>query len=618
MRNGVRKGSLFIINAGMKLNLTGAVLAAMMLCSCASIAQKRWIGGSGKWDDIQNWQPASLPDSTDQVILDNSFQLVDYMVELPAHAVIVNALIIAPASGRQIELHLPASSFSSPAFTARATGDGITIRSGGVFRNSSGLSGGQSLSLNGLMRIETSGAYVHNTRSSHAGDVVARLSTSPGTENGTVEFDVPGGSYPLSMSNRVYGKLVLSAHASGGTQTYNASGTNPLLVRGDFVIGTGVAVNIDFTKDITIQGSLVQEGGVFNLASQPDTNVVNIKGNISQLPGAIITETSTGTPLIELNGTTRQQVSLSGSITNEVALRISNAAGIFLLRDLTIPYLLQLTQGNIITSRSSLLIMAPGSRITGASSGSFVEGPVRKRGDEPFAFPVGKQGDYAPVTITAGSSIAEEYTVEYFPANPQAVFGTQFDHASLVRVSALEYWNVERTGGSSVRKITLSVGTYSHATAIDKLAVCRWEGAQASWKSEGNSSYSGISIGTVTSNPLSGLGAFTLGSTTIEQNPLPLRVREPGTRPAGDPSFRVVAVTSAGSKVSLHLVSDQRQRLQVMITAIDGRTVYRLSTEISEGEHEIVSALPVLASGIYVLQVSDAKGRVRTIQFVKR
>lgn len=676
-----------------QLNPMPSVFVVMLLLHCCcTYAQKRWVGGNGSWDNVLNWRPAALPDSTDQVILDNSLQTDTYTVSLPPHAVTVNSIIITPGAGKQIELHLPSSNISSPAFTTIATGDAVIIRSGGTFRNSAGTGGGQSLNIRGLMCIESNGVYVHNTRSTHA-DIVAKLSQIPGTENGVFEFDVPGGSYPVSLSNRVYGKLVFSSLASGGTQTYNASGTNPLLVRGDLVINAGVILNIDFTKDITIMGNYRQEGGVFNVASQPNSNVVNIWGDVRQSAAGVITETSTGGPVIEFNGTVQQQVSIAGSITNQVSLRINTAGNMLLLHDLTIPFTLQFQKGNIITSSAALLIIPDNSRITGASANSFVNGPVKKTGGGAFEFPLGKQHDYAPAAISAGTANTDEFVAEYFLGNPQSIYGVSLDN-SIIRVSALEYWRIEKTAGTSSGKITLSVGNYSHATALDKLVVSYWDTGSSSWKNKGNSSYSGVSTGKITSDDVTGYGAFTLASTVPEQNPLPLvpvnfHALYDGNKPvfywqtaddftgrfeieqsgyqksfiavatlfshpgnthyqfifpalqagrffrlkmitetgviyysdvvpvaADKPSFQIRQVKASGNNVLLSVVSDQKQQLRVVISGIDGKTLYDAREEAFAGSNMIRCLLPV-PHGMYIVQVSDQQGRREVRRVVK-
>src|SRR5688500_5226931 len=148
-------------------------------------AQRKWVGGQGtSWDNPLNWEPAGLPVMTDEILLDNSQQTGDYVVILPVTAVTVTSIAIHPAAAKMIRLILPVGNLASPALTLISTTDALIVNKGGLFQNASGLSSGQSLRITGKVRINNGGTYIHNTRSAHANDVVAKLSTEDGTEEG--------------------------------------------------------------------------------------------------------------------------------------------------------------------------------------------------------------------------------------------------------------------------------------------------------------------------------------------------------------------------------------------------------------------------------------------------
>jgi hypothetical protein len=586
------------------------LLIIFILISFESDAQKKWTGpATGKWEDAQNWQPRGVPVSTDDVVLDNSHQKNNYAVTMPDTIVNVHTLSLEPGSGNDIEVTIPASNKSNPALIVNDTGDSFNIKNGGVFRNSSGLSSGQSIRAGGLISIYTGGKYIHNSRSSHATEIVARLSVAPGTEKGIFEFDVPGGSYPISISNRIYGTLVLSSGASGGAQTYNASGASQVVMKGDFQINDGVQFNLDLTKDMVISDDYVQKGGVFNVASQPDNNTIKIKGSVTQSASATITGTSDGMPVIELCGEQKQLVSFAGNISNSVSLKINNPQGVALTSPMILPYKLQLMTGAIKTSRKNLLTLLDNGAASGGSVNSFVDGPVKKMGHDDFEFPVGKQGDYAPLKITgSGGSVADEFIAEYFLGNPAQVYGYSYERPPLVRISKLEYWILERLSGSSLKKIAVHVGNYSDATALENLELVRWDAAANIWKSEGNSFHSGIATGTLVSNEVSRFGAFTLGSTVEMQNPLPLdpdrdrRVAVPAKR---SPLiiFRIVG----GEHLQVQAVRDDMVTL--IITDAVGRRVGVMKIRLSKGFNNIRLELNAFAKGVYFFSLYDSAGR---------
>jgi hypothetical protein len=484
-------------------------------------AQKKWKGSvDNKWSTAANWEPAGIPGGTDDVVLDNVFLTENYNVILPDEPVSIHTLIIEPAPGKQVELTLPVSNLSSPAFHALGTGNVIILRSGSIFRNSSGINNGQSILLNGSIRIEDGGKYIHNTRSSHAAELVAKLASGAGTEKGVFEFDVPGGAYPVSLSNRTFGKLVFSAFASGGSQTYNASGSNTLTIRDDFQMNNGVQLNIDFLGDFIVQNDFIQKGGVFNIASQPNNNVIHLKGNIEQAAGAVITETSSGMPVLELNGTLTQSALMEGEITNDITVRLNNPQGLELLHGLQLPFHLELTNGIIVTTQQNLLSLSERSKINGSSALSYVDGPLKKRGDDDFEFPLGKQGSYAPVTVHGGQEgIMQEITVEYFNGDPSKLFG-ETKGKDITNLSAQEYWTITRSSAALPWKITLPVHNYSNATGNAHPVIAWWDNLSAIWTSKGNTVQPGASEGLITSNELTSSGTFTLAGNVVNMQPL--------------------------------------------------------------------------------------------------
>ena len=145
-----------------------------------------------------------------------------------------------------------------------------------------------------------------------------------------------------------------------------------------------------------VKGDLNKNGGSLNLASGAgNTTVMKVAGDVNQSPTAQVTESNTGFPCIELNGTATQHISMAGSIINSVTFRVNNVAGVILQSPLSLPYKLDLEKGSITTTSANLLTLQPGCTIQADSnaSGSFVNGPLRKEGLSGaayFLFPVGK------------------------------------------------------------------------------------------------------------------------------------------------------------------------------------------------------------------------------------
>lgn len=172
------------------------------------------------------------------------------------------------------------------------------------------------------------------------------------------------------------------------------------------------------------------------------------------------------------------------------------------------------------------IIFLNGSDSRDGSSASYIDGVVRKIGNESFIFPVGSNGIYAPLTLAIFGSEANEFTARYFQANPN---DEGFDILSyengLTNVSSCEYWIINHEVGSDEAGITLS---YEDARSCGtpepwNLNVVRWNGEL--WENLGSSGFEGdTQSGIIKSlDAISEFSPFTLGSSSLN-NPLPVEL----------------------------------------------------------------------------------------------
>lgn len=238
-------------------------LVWMLFISVFSSAQKKWDGGGNNsaWENPANWSPDGIPDTLDHVILDHQWLQQDYLVQLPAGNTTTEivTLTIAPSNG-QITLVLPASNTALSGLKLTASGDGLVIHDKAIVINASTAASGNPLQLNGKLRINDGGKYIHRTIRGNA-ELIDKLSDAPGTGKGIFEFDVPGTSgYTVSLTGNSFGSLILSAAAAGGTKSYSGSGTSDLTIRGDLIIRAGAALTSTLTANIMLGGNLVSDG----------------------------------------------------------------------------------------------------------------------------------------------------------------------------------------------------------------------------------------------------------------------------------------------------------------------------------------------------------------------
>lgn len=498
-------------------------------------AQFKWDGGGGdgQWLNPLNWVGDLPPSSSDNVLIDNSSVNGNYNIYLPAGnlTITLNSLVLTPAPGRMITLILPATNTADPGLVVTGNSEALIINQGGVIRNSSGASTGSGISITNFIRINNGGRYIHNTTRGNAA-IVSQLATGAGTELGEFEYDVPSVSTTISISGRNYGVLILSAIANGGMATYIGTGISPLNVYGNLIINTGVTFGISLSANFIIHGSLFQNANsIFNIQNSSNSNVIELRGNLNN--SGLITETGTGLPRLELKGSSNQQILLSGggNIANSIELVINNPMGVTLNSAVTLPFHLHLINGKIFTSSINLLTLIDGALCNGGSMNSFIDGPVKKIGDDPFIFKVGEGNIYAPVSVSNGSgeNQMDAFIAEYKRESPQFITGPYFQNP-IDHVSFVEYWLLGRVQGSSSKLVGLNVSPLSFATQSSSLLVARWDGVV--WRSEGQSgfipgpSYPPYITGELLSSVVTDFntGIFTIGSSIPDpENPLPLR-----------------------------------------------------------------------------------------------
>jgi len=493
---------------------------------------KTWTGNGsdGRWSNSLNWSGNVLPSGSDEVLLDNRFLPLSYTVTLPDEAVFLRSLKILPSPGNQVELILPQTNRTCPAFSVTGPGYGLELAAGAVFRNASGLSSGESLSILDSLIIRDGGRYIHQTRASHASRILGVLSTAPGTEDGVFDFDVPRASYTVSVSNRIYGSLEFHALANGNPVNYTCTGANPLLIRGNLRVDRNVNLSIDLSGirgNIQIEKDFFQDGGIINLAAGANNQtVLGIRGNLYQSPSALITATLTSNPWLELNGMLEQTIAMAGLIQGQTGFRMNNIHGARMSLPLILPWRLELKQGVIRSSAASMLILDSHCRVLADSSnimGSHVKGPLRKRCVEDsgnFLFPVGDESGLRWMELKQAKG---DYTVEYKRENP-AVLGRNIS-SGLAHISTVEYWKVDHVGlVNPYTRIELSFASDQSGGVTDPQYLHIAGFLDDQWQDAGQSLFTGNwQQGAVVSDTTDMSPAFfTLASTVDLENPLPL------------------------------------------------------------------------------------------------
>jgi hypothetical protein len=203
-----------------------------------------------------------------------------------------------------------------------------------------------------------------------------------------------------------------------------------------------------------------------------------------------------------------------------------NGGDVVLDQPLNVTRSLNLTEG-MVTTTTNLLTIGTGGSATAPTATSFVNGPLAKVGNTAFTFPIGKAGEgYRTIGIGTPSGNAT-FRAEFVRSNP----GGGPLGAGITQISACEYWDLTRTGGGAGVNalVTLSWESVSpcgnsglYVTNPVTLRVAHFVGG--TWINEGRSASTGDNTsGTVTSqNSVTNFSPFTLASSTILDNPLPV------------------------------------------------------------------------------------------------
>jgi hypothetical protein len=158
-----------------------------------------------------------------------------------------------------------------------------------------------------------------------------------------------------------------------------------------------------------------------------------------------------------------------------------------------------------------------GSAISGGSNVSYIAGEVAKVGDDPFTFPIGSAGVYAPLTISAPVGQSESFVASYRRGN--LGYKTVTD-PTLSSISYCEMWELYPGSYSGNYGLNITVGwtpssgcSYSpgYISNVSEVTLAHsyWD---EPWDSHGGTGTGTISNGSVTMSDVSSFGYFTLGN----------------------------------------------------------------------------------------------------------
>jgi hypothetical protein len=280
-----------------------------------------------------------------------------------------------------------------------------------------------------------------------------------------------------------------------GTLTFSAESAISLTVTGN-IYAPGI---INVNEQAGSKSHTLFIGGSFNGSIE----AINADDKLS-----VIFNSTTSNTTIEANGAF-QDVTLNGNTFTVYGMTI-NGNLTFMNGAVTIS-----DEGGWHPGR---VHFKKGATWSGASNTLYVDGWVSKEGDEPFTFPIGQNGVYAPLTISAPVGVMEIFAAKYKRASGADPGG--ITDPGLFNVSQCEYWELTPWGGQYIKDYPLSItigwnsfsncGTSPYITNVADVTLAHSNGSL--WDNHGGTATGTISNGSVTWSGVTTFGRFTFGN----------------------------------------------------------------------------------------------------------
>ena len=408
-----------------------------------------------------------------------------------------------------------------------------------VAEGSNVISGGGGLTMSGTSQL---------TLSRTTAVTIPELTGTYNLSGGTISLSSTGGGqtlrgvsyYNLSVSGNFPITTTYLSSVTNNLTWSNSGGSalgNNLTVGGIFTLTLGGLTESNFAVNV---GSFSQSGGTFSQNTGVFTVNNNISGSSWSRTGGMF-NANTGTVIF--NGIMAQTISGTASTTfNNLTINNSSTTGVTLTKDATVNTNLTLTDGYLYTSASpnGLLSLIDNATCINASAASFVDGPIKKIGNDAFIFPTGDdkapvgfgtEDKWARIGITAPANATTEYTARYTGIG----YGSYSVLSPLNNVSGLEYWDLDQAVNNDDVQVKLYWEDYAFSGINDcgtsDLRVAHWNSVSSRWELDVDGTNvsggctGGSLSGTVQTNAAQpNFSPFTFGSKSTVVNPLPVEL----------------------------------------------------------------------------------------------
>jgi hypothetical protein len=526
-------------------------------------------------------------------------------------------------------------------------GTNIVVELEGSSNQNMGVDFGNAITtINGTLRINPR-SFVRDNPPTYAINSLLQYNTG-GVYNRTAEWNAASGpGYPfnvqLSTNNTrlIAGGAALSGASANTATALNMAGS--LTIDASTTFDMTNANNHDMTVPLTV-GLDINNAGTL-LASQAGGGNIILGRNWSRTGAGIFTPY-----LRSVTFNTSRDATLTAPGAGEIFYDlIVNKTGAGIQGDASTPFVgyrvtlnspvavtnnLNLTSGYFISTSTNLMTINSGGSATGGAVESFVSGPLRKLGNAPFTFAIGKitnsgaieQFHYRPIAINNLGASAD-YTAQFFRVNPytQGTISPLALAAGLQLISICEYWDLTRASGTNTITVTPSWSTHpiwsSSCNAINyvlnssALRVVPFNGTNplpgsSQWGNadfgqsavgSGNQSY----IQTVSWDGALNYNKFVLGSINWQLAPLPFELKN--FKAVGkDKDVQLTWLVNNNNQVNHYTI--ERSRDGVSFETF--KKVYARSSE-ETASYSDLDPTPYTGWAYYRLRIADMSGQVQ-------
>ena len=415
--------------------------------------------------------------------------------------------------------------------------------------------------------------------------------------------NITGSGDDVFYQNKITGSFTLSDDIANGAGIF--TGGNTIIGATAYTLNSAASFNTSAEgqgKDIHNGSfSLTRNGtGSFVIAKDND---VEWNGDVILNYPSFVNYNPANKIIIGGSNSSIQQLGTAAVLIPNLQLNKSSGTALTLNSPLYISNNLDLSNGIINSNTTNFLQLNDNATVTGAGTASNVNGVVQKAGDDAFSFPIGTATTFNPVAMSAPAGASDIFSAEYKSGNP---YNPASHAATVAKVSDCEHWIINRLNGSS--NVTLTF-TYDqpcagpgYVTNPANVHIVHWNGN--SWDDLGNGGYSGGLTGTVTTaGPVSSFSPFTIASTHLILNPLPLTLLSFTAQPAGN-TVKLNWATS--NEINVSHFEIERSSDGVAFSKIG---VVNSMSASNTNNYNYVDATPQNGTNFYRLKMLDMDGR---------